>query len=57
MKNKFVIFLSVLIASLSLPLVPVSAAAKAGAKCAKTGITEVVKGKTYICVKSGKKLV
>ena len=33
------------------------AAAKAGAKCAKAGITEVVKDKSYTCVKTGKKLV
>jgi len=33
------------------------AAAKAGAKCTKVGITKVVKDKSYTCVKSGKKLV
>jgi hypothetical protein len=33
------------------------AAAKAGAKCNKAGITEVVKGKSYTCVKTGNKLV
>ena len=33
------------------------AAAKAGTKCAKAGITEVVKDKSYTCVKTGKKLV
>jgi hypothetical protein len=39
-------------------LVPNAAAAvKAGATCAKTGIKSVSAGKTYTCVKSGKKLV
>ncbi len=32
------------------------AAAKAGAKCTKAGITEVVKDKSYTCVKSGNNL-
>ena len=50
-------FLSILSLFLSTPLIPVNAAAKAGAKCAKAGNTEVVKGKSYTCVKSGKKLV
>ena len=57
MKNKFVILSSVLIASLSLPLVPASAAVKAGGVCKKAGITSVVSSKTYTCIKSGKKLV
>ena len=43
--------------SLSLSLIPANAAAKAGAKCTKVGITGVVKGKSYTCVKTGKKLV
>jgi hypothetical protein len=38
------------------PLIPANAAAKAGAKCTKAGITEVVKDKSYTCVKTGKKL-
>jgi hypothetical protein len=49
--------LSVLIVSLSLPLVPASAAVKAGSVCKKAGITSVVSSKTYTCIKSGKKLV
>jgi M6 family metalloprotease-like protein len=57
MKNKFVILSSVLIASLSLPLGPASAAVKAGSVCKKAGITSVASAKTYTCVKSGKKLV
>ena len=33
------------------------AAVKAGAKCTKAGITQVVKNKSYTCVKTGNKLV
>jgi M6 family metalloprotease-like protein len=57
MKNKLLIFLSVLIASLSLPLVPANAAVKAGSICKKIGVNSVASGKTYTCSKSGKKLV
>jgi hypothetical protein len=35
----------------------VHAAAKVGAKCAKVGKTELVNGKKFTCLKSGKKLV
>ena len=56
--NKRVIgFLSILSLSLSTLLMPANAAAKAGAKCTKAGITSVAAGKTFTCVKSGKKLV
>ena len=57
MKTKLIILLSLLIASLSLSLVPASAAVKAGSVCKKAGITSVVSSKTYTCIKSGKKLV
>ena len=50
-------FFSILSLFLSSPLIPANAAAKAGAKCTKLGNTEVVKGKSYTCIKSGKKLV
>jgi hypothetical protein len=43
-------------ANSSSPLIPANAVAKAGSKCAKAGNTEVVKGKSYTCIKSGKKL-
>ena len=56
MTKKLIAFLSILSFFLSIPLMPANAAAKAGAKCNKVGITEVVKGKTYTCVKTGKKL-
>jgi len=48
--------LSVVLA-LSTTLIPANAAAKAGAKCTKVGIKSVVKDKSYICIKSGKKLI
>ena len=50
-------FLSILFISISFPLTPVNAAAKAGTKCTKAGATEVVKAKGYTCIKSGKKLI
>ena len=57
MKKRLIALLSILSLFLSTPIIPANAAAKAGAKCNKAGITEVVKGKSYTCVKSGKKLV
>ena len=50
-------FFSILSLFLSSPLIPANAAAKAGAKCTKLGNTEVVQGKSYTCLKSGKKLI
>lgn len=57
MNKKLVAFLSVISLSLSLPLIPATAAVKAGAKCTKAGTKSVVGNKTFTCVKSGKKLV
>ena len=57
MNKKLITFLSVISLLFSLSLTPTNAAAKAGAKCIKAGNTEVVKGKSYMCVKSGKKLI
>lgn len=57
MNKRLIAFLSILSLSLSFTLIPANAAVKAGAKCNKAGITEVVKGKSYACVKTGKKLV
>ena len=59
MNKRLIAFLSILSLSLSLslPLTPVNAAVKAGAKCTKAGIKSVVGNKTYTCFKSGKKLV
>ena len=57
MKKRLIAFLSILSLSLSLPLIPANAAAKAGAKCTKVGIKSAVGNKTFTCIKSGKKLV
>jgi hypothetical protein len=57
MNKRVIAFLSILSLSLSTLLIPANAAAKAGAKCTKAGITSVAAGKTFTCVKSGKKLV
>jgi hypothetical protein len=57
MNKRVIAFLSILSLFLSAPLIPANAAAKAGGKCNKAGSTEVVKGKSYTCIKSGKKLV
>jgi len=57
MNKKLIAFLSILSLFLTLPLIPVNAAAKSGGACSKAGITSVASGKTYTCIKSGKKLV
>ena len=57
MNKRLITFLPILSLFLSLPLIPVNAAVKAGGTCSKAGITSVVSGKTYTCIKSGKKLV
>jgi M6 family metalloprotease-like protein len=57
MNKRLIAFLSILSLFLSTPIIPVNAAAKAGGACTKAGITSVASGKTYTCVKSGKKLV
>ena len=57
MNKKLITFLSILSLLLSTPLIPANAAAKAGGACTKAGITSVTSGKTFTCIKSGKKLV
>jgi polyhydroxybutyrate depolymerase len=57
MNKKLIAFLSIISLFLSSPLIPASAATKAGASCKTLGITSVVSGKTFTCNKSGKKLV
>ena len=57
MNKKLIAFFSILSIFLSSPLIPANAAAKPGAKCTKAGITEVVKDKSYTCIKTGNKLV
>lgn len=57
MSKKHIAFLSVFFLLISIPLTPVNAVAKSGAKCTKAGATEVVKEKVYTCIKSGNKLI
>ena len=57
MLKRIVAFLLVLALFIATPIVPANAAAKAGAKCNKAGITTVASGKTFTCIKSGKRLV
>jgi M6 family metalloprotease-like protein len=57
MNKRLIAFLSILSLSLSLPFIPANAAVKAGGACKKAGTTSVASGKTFTCVKSGKKLV
>ncbi len=57
MNKRVLVFLSILSLSIFTLLIPANAAAKAGAKCNKAGVSEVVKGKTFTCIKSGKKLI
>jgi hypothetical protein len=56
MKNRFltIFFCSVMTFSLTSEA---SAAVTPGARCSKAGIIQITKGKTYTCIKSGKKLV
>jgi hypothetical protein len=56
MPKKLIAFLSILSLSISLPLIPASAAVKAGAPCTKAGSIELVQGKKYTCIKSRNKL-
>ena len=57
MNKRLIAFLSVFTLFLSTPLIPANAAAKAGAKCTKVGVKSVVNDKSYVCTKSGKKLL
>ena len=57
MNKRLIAFLSILFLSLSTLLIPASAAVKAGSKCTKAGVKSVVNDKTYVCTKSGKKLL
>jgi M6 family metalloprotease-like protein len=56
MMHRKVIALTLII-TLFAPLTAATAVAKAGAVCKKAGIKSVVAGKTFTCVKSGKKLI
>jgi len=56
MIKKLITFTSVLSFLVFLPLIPASAATKAGAKCPQLGIKSIVGNKTFTCIKSGQKL-
>jgi hypothetical protein len=57
MNKKIIIFLSILSLTTLYPQISANASAKAGGACSKAGITSVASGKTYTCIKSGRKLV
>lgn len=57
MKGKLIVFTLMLSLSLDIPMVPSIAAVKAGTACKTAGLTSIVSGKTFTCIKSGKKLV
>ena len=57
MRKRLIALLVITPLLLSSQLSTSHAAAKAGAKCNKAGITSVASGKTFTCVKSGNKLV
>jgi len=43
--------------TISISALPANASVKAGSACSKVGLTSLVSGKTYTCIKSGKKLI
>jgi hypothetical protein len=49
--------IALLLTVISLNVAPVQAAVKAGATCKKVGLTSIASGKTFTCIKSGKKVV
>jgi hypothetical protein len=57
MPKRQITFVAVVALLLTLPLTPLQAAVKAGATCSKAGLKSVASGKTFTCVKSGKKFV
>ena len=57
MIKRLIAFFSILSLFISLSSIPVNAAVKAGGACTKVGIKSVSGNKTYICIKSGDKLI
>jgi M6 family metalloprotease-like protein len=57
MQKRQIAFVTVVALLLTLPLTPSQAAVKAGDTCKKAGVKSVASGKTFTCVKSGKKLI
>lgn len=49
--------IALLLTLISVNVTPVQAAVKTGATCKKVGLTSIASGKTFTCIKSGKKLV
>ena len=59
MKNRFILKVMILFLAIAIPsnLNFANAAVKAGSSCAKAGIKSMSAGKTFTCVKTGKKLL
>jgi hypothetical protein len=57
MQKRQIAFVTVVALLLTLPLTPSQAAVKAGDTCKKAGVKSVASGKTFTCIKSGKKFV
>jgi hypothetical protein len=57
MQKRELTFITLFALLLTLPLTPSQAAVKAGDSCTKAGLKSVASGKTFTCVKSGKKFV
>ena len=55
--RRLVCYLLVTLLALSVTTPQAQAVVTPGAKCSKVGVKQVYKGKTYTCIKSGKKLV
>ena len=57
MGKKPILFFSIISLFIHLSLFPANAAVKAGSACKTAGLNSTISGKTFTCVKSGKKLV
>jgi hypothetical protein len=57
MMKRRIIATASLVLLASIPVLPVHAAVQAGAACSKAGLKSVATGKTFTCIKSGKKFV
>ena len=57
MQKRQITFVTLFALLLTLPLTPSQAAVKAGDTCKKAGVKSVAAGKTFTCIKSGKKFV
>ena len=57
MLEREITFVTLFALLLTLPLTPSQAAVKAGDACTKAGVKSVASGKTFTCIKSGKKFI